>query len=85
MKLFYKVEPAKYQESLERIKERFGMHKEVDGAKTILMLNSEDKIELVAGMYDPAQDEIASIRVVLVDESLKNEFDSILGEPYKVR
>ena len=85
MKLFYKIEPTKYQEALSKIKDKFGMHMEVDGAKTMLMLNSEDKIELVSGMYDPTEDEVASIRVVLVDKSLKDEFDSILGEPYKVR
>lgn len=85
MKLFYKIDPEKYRIALDKIKSEFGMHEEVDEAKTMLMLNTEDKIELVSGMYDPIQDEIATIRVVLVDESLKDFFDSVLGEPYKVR
>ena len=85
MKLFYKITPEKYREALDKIKERFEMHEEVDEAKTMLMLESEDKIELVSGMFDPSTDEEATIRVVLVDESLKDDFDSILGEPYKVR
>ncbi len=85
MKLFYKVHPSKYQQAMEAIKERFGMHQEVDEEKTILMLDSEDIIELVSGSYNPNEDEMAHIRVVLVDESLKEVFDSILGEPYRVK
>ncbi|MHA1909399.1 MAG: hypothetical protein ACW98Y_19025 [Candidatus Thorarchaeota archaeon] len=85
MKLFYKIDPERYREALDAIKSEYGMHEEVDEARTMLMLNTEDKIELVSGMYDPAEDEKATIRVVLVDESLKAFFDSVLGEPYKVR
>jgi hypothetical protein len=85
LKLFYKINPDKYREALDKIRNEFGMHEEVDEAKTMLTLNSEDKIELVSGMYDPIEDDVASIRVVLVDESLKDFFDSILGEPYRVR
>ncbi len=85
LKLFYKVEPDKYRDAMNAIKTRFNMHEEIDEAKTMLMLETEDTIELVSGMYDPNTDDIATIRVVLVDESLKNEFDSILGEPYKIR
>jgi hypothetical protein len=85
LKLFYKIDPEKYRDALEKIKNEYGMHEEVDEAKTMLMLNSEDEIELVSGMYDPAEDEVATIRVVLVNESLKSFFDSVLGKPYKVR
>ncbi|MFW9919746.1 MAG: hypothetical protein ACFFED_09120, partial [Candidatus Thorarchaeota archaeon] len=77
--------PEKYREVLDIIKERFDMNEDVDEARTTLTLNTEDKIELVAGVFDPSTDDLASIRVVLVDESLKSEFDSILGEPYKIR
>ena len=85
MKLFYKIHPADYPRLLNAIKERFGMHQEVDEEKTILMLDSEDKIELVSGSYNPHEDELAHIRVVLIDTSLKEIFDSILGEPYRVK
>ena len=85
MKLFYKVDPSEYSEAMEKIRIRFCMKQEVDEEKTILMLDSEDVIELVSGSYDPNEDEMAHVRVVLVDESLKEIFDSILGEPYRVR
>lgn len=85
MKLFYKVPPSEYPRMMEAIRVRFGMNQEVDEEKTILMLDSEDTIELVSGSYNPSEDEMAHIRVVLVDESLKEIFDSILGEPYKVK
>ena len=61
------------------------MNQEVDEEKTILMLDREDGIELVSGSYDPKEDKIAHIRVVLVDKSLKEDFDSILGKPYRVK
>ena len=85
MKLFYKIQPSEYPKVMEAIRERFGMNQEVDEEKTILMLDSEDAIELVSGSYDPNENELAHIRVVLVDESLKEVFDSILGEPYRVK
>jgi len=85
MKLFYKIHPSKYPEAMKAIKERFCMNQEVDEEKTILMLDSEDIIELVSGSYDPKKDKMAHVRVVLVDESLKEVFDSILGEPYRVK
>ncbi|MCK5151595.1 MAG: hypothetical protein KAQ65_07140 [Candidatus Thorarchaeota archaeon] len=61
------------------------MHEEVDEARTMLLLDSEDTIELVSGMYDPNQDDVAQVRVVLVNDSLRGFFDSILGEPYRVK
>jgi len=85
MKLFYKVDPKEYPEVMEAIREKFGMHQEVDEEKTILMLDSEDIIELVSGSYDPNHDEMAQIRVVLVDESLKEDFDKIIGKPFKIK
>lgn len=85
MKLFYKIQPSEYAKVMEAIKERFRMNEEVDEQKTILMLDSEEAIELVSGSFDPNENKMAHIRVVLVDESLKEVFDSILGEPYRVK
>ena len=85
MKLFYKVDPSEYPEAFEKIKEKFGMHEEIDEARTMLLLDTEDAIELVSGMYNPHLDDVAHVRVVLVDESLREFFDSVLGEPYRVK
>ncbi|MFX1563969.1 MAG: hypothetical protein ACFFDP_11760 [Promethearchaeota archaeon] len=85
MKLFYMVNPKEYPRVMQAIREKFGMHQEVDEEKTILMLDGEDVIELVSGIYDPNHDEMAQIRVVLVDETLKKDFDAIIGKPYKVK
>ncbi len=85
MKLFYRIDPAAYKEAMDKIKSRFDMHEEVDEAKTMLMLDGDSPIELVSGSYDPAEDEVASVRVVLHDASLKEVFDSILGEPFRVK
>lgn len=85
MKLFYKVNPDEYRDCLDRIRERFSMHEEVDEARTFLLLDDEDKIERVVGTYDPKTDDVAQVRVTLVDESLKDFFDSVLGEPYRVK
>jgi hypothetical protein len=85
LKLYYRVEPSQYQQKMEQVRERFGMHQEVDEQRTTLLLDTEDTIEQVAGDYNPRTDEVANIRVVLIDESLKEVFDAILGEPYKVR
>jgi hypothetical protein len=85
MKLFYRVEPEEYSVCFEKIREKFGMNKEVDGAKTMLMLDDDSQIELIAGTFDPSTDETAHVRIVLTDESLKEYFDSVFGEPYRVR
>ena len=85
VKLFYKIEPAEYSEAMEKIRTHFSMHQDVDEDKTILNLDSEDIIEQIVGSYNPVEDDIAKIRVVLVDESLREFFDSVLGEPYKVK
>jgi hypothetical protein len=85
MKLFYKVTPDVYRACMDQIRDKFSMHEEVDEARTILMLDDESQIERVIGTFDPNIDEIAQVRVNLVDESLRTFFDSILGEPYKVK
>lgn len=85
MKLFYKVSPDNYRSCMEKIRERFGMHEEVDEARTILMLDDMSQIERVMGTFDPSEDKFAHVRVNLNDESLKEFFDSVLGQPYKVK
>lgn len=60
------------------------MHEEIDEARTMLKLDDEDKIERVIGTFDPDAGEV-QIRVILVDESLKEFFDSVLGQPYKIK
>ena len=85
VKLFYKIAPAKYRNAMDTIREKFMMHEDIDEDKTILNLDSEDIIEQITGSYNPVEDEIANIRVVLVDESLREYFDSVLGEPYRIK
>ena len=85
MKLFYYVDPSVYEASMKKVREKFGMHQEVDEDKTILLLEDKSKIELVTGSYDPGNDESALVRVVIVDQSLKTFFDSVFGQPYKVK
>ncbi len=85
MKLFYRVSPDEYRDCLDKICEKFGMHEEVDEARTMLLLDNDSQIERVIGTFDPMTDETAHVRIVLADESLKEFFDSVLGEPYKVK
>ncbi len=85
MNLFYKVHPCKYPQVMEAVRARFEMHEEVDEEKTILMLDNQEAIERVTGSYDPRHDQMAEVRVVLNDASLKPVFDSILGKPYIVK
>jgi hypothetical protein len=85
VKLFYYVDPSVYEASMKKVREKFDMHQEVDEDKTILLLDDKSKIELVTGSYDPGNDERALVRVVLVDQSLKTFFDSVFGQPYKVK
>jgi hypothetical protein len=85
MKLFYRVKPEDYPGCFEKIREKFGMHEEVDEARTMLMLDDDSQIERVIGTFDPNTDETAHVRIVLADESLKEFFDSVLGEPYRVK
>ncbi len=61
------------------------MHEEVDEARTMLMLDDDSQIERVIGTFDPNTDETAHVRIVLSDISLKEYFDSVLGEPYMVK
>jgi hypothetical protein len=83
MKLFYKVSPDRYRVCMDKIRDEFEMHEEVDEARTILMLDDDSQIERVMGTFDPKSDEFAHVRVNLNDESLKEFFDSVLGQPYK--
>ncbi len=85
MKLFYKVDPSKYRSCIDAVKERFGMTEDVDEEKTFLTLSDESQIEQVRWSYDPTEDEMAHVRVVLIDASLREFFDSVFGEPYKVK
>ncbi|MHA1936276.1 MAG: hypothetical protein ACW97A_13455 [Candidatus Thorarchaeota archaeon] len=85
MKLFYKISPSIYREAMERVRVEFNMHEEIDEARTLLMLEDISRIELVSGMYDPVEGDVAMIRVVLNDETLKEFFDSVFGVPYKVK
>ncbi|MFW9868184.1 MAG: hypothetical protein ACFFEL_01030 [Candidatus Thorarchaeota archaeon] len=84
-KLFYRVKPEDYRACFDKIRERFGMHEEIDEARTILMLEDNSQIERVIGSFDPTTDETAHVRIVIADESLKEFFDSVLGTPYKVK
>ena len=85
MKLFYKVSPEIYRACMNKIQEKFSMHEEIDEARTILMLDDDSQIERVMGTFDPNFDSFAHVRVNLNDDSLKEVFDSILGQPYKVK
>jgi len=85
MKLFYKVSPNEYSDCMKQIRERFAMHEEIDEARTTLLLEEDSPIERVSGTYDPISDDVAQIQVILNDESLKEFFDSVLGEPYLVK
>ncbi|MHA1481332.1 MAG: hypothetical protein ACTSQZ_07925 [Candidatus Thorarchaeota archaeon] len=85
VKLFYKIDPAQFRNVMDTIRDKFMMHEDIDEDKTILNLDSEDVIEQITGSYNPVEDEIANIRVVLVDESLREYFDSVLGEPYRIK
>ena len=85
MKLFYRIKPDNYRAHLDTIREKFGMNEEVDGAKTMLMLDDDSQIELVSCVFDPSTDKFAQIRIVLNDRSLKEYFDSVLGQPYKIK
>ena len=84
MKLYYKIRPEDFRAMMDRIRDNYGMHEEVDEARTVLKLEDEDLIERVIGTYDPDAGE-CQIRVILGDESLKEFFDSVLGTPYKIK
>ena len=85
MKLFYKVSPEEYRICMDQIRDKYGMHEEVDEARTILMLDDDSQIERVMGTFDPSLDAFAQVRINLNDESLKDFFDSVLGVPYKIK
>lgn len=83
MKLYYRLNPEDFRSCMDRIRDNFGMHEEVDEERTILKLDDEDKIERVIGICNPDAGEY-HVRVILNDTSLKEFFDSVLGQPYKV-
>ncbi len=85
MKIFYKVPPEVYKEMMEKARIKFKLHKDVDEEKIILSPFSESVIEQVRASYTPGEDDMAQIRIVITDESLKAQFDEIFGEPYKVK
>ena len=70
---------------MDQIRDKYGMHEEIDEARTILMLDDDSQIERVMGTFDPNSDAFAQVRINLNDESLKGFFDSVLGTPYKVK
>ena len=84
MKLYYRLDPKDFRNCMDQIRDHFGMHEEIDEVRTILKLNDEDKIERVIGTFDPDAGEV-HVRVILVDPSLRNFFDSVLGKPYKIK
>lgn len=84
MKLYYRVNPEGFRSCMNKIRDNYGMHEEIDEARTVLKLDDEDKIERVIGTFDTDAGE-AQIRVILVDGSLKEFFDSVLGKPYKIK
>ncbi|MHA2354920.1 MAG: hypothetical protein ACXADC_07085 [Candidatus Thorarchaeota archaeon] len=83
MKLFYRIEPSGYRSCMDKIRDEFSMHEEIDEDKIILMLDDESRIVKVTGSYMPGEDELASVKVILEDRSLKQFFNSVLGQPYK--
>ncbi|MBN2230553.1 MAG: hypothetical protein JW779_13275 [Candidatus Thorarchaeota archaeon] len=85
MRLFYKIKPDSYKASMDQIREKFSLHQEVDEARTILSGEDDSQIERVIGTYDPESDDVAQVRVTIHDKSLRQFFDSILGEPFLVK
>jgi hypothetical protein len=79
------MDPSKFREAMKRVRDELELHEEIDEEKTILIPKDETQIEQVVGSFSPMEDEIAKVRVILVDESLRSYFDSLFGEPYKVK
>ena len=84
MKLFYRLKPEDFRSCMDKIRDNYRMHEEVDEARTVLSLDDEDKIERVIGTFDPDAGEV-HVRVILNDPSLRDFFDSVLGQPYKIK
>ena len=71
---------------LNKVRDELNLHAETDEERTTLSPEREDeRIELVRGSFDPSEDDIAMVRVVILDDSLRSYFDSVFGEPYKVK
>jgi hypothetical protein len=79
------VDPSKYRELMDKVRNEFNLHEEIDEERTTLKREEEERIELVRGSFDPVSDDLAMVRVVILDDSLKGFFDSVFGEPYKVK
>ncbi len=85
VRLFYRVDPTKYGELMNKVRDEFNLHEEIDEERTTLTREEEKRIELVRGSFDPSEDDLAMVRVVILDDSLRSYFDSVFGEPYKVK
>jgi hypothetical protein len=75
--------PSEYRQAMNKIRDELKLHEEIDEEKTILIPEDESQIEQVVGSYDPMEDKVAKVRVILIDASLRDYFNSVLGEPYK--
>ena len=84
-KLFYKVRPGEYRELMKRVREKYNLHEDIDEEKTILTADDEDTIIKISGSFDPSSDDVAKVKVILADSTLRNYFNSVFGEPYKER
>ena len=84
MNLYYRLNPDDFRRCMDQIRDHYRMHEEIDEALTVLKLDDEDTIERVIGIFNPNEGEV-QVRVILGDPSLKEYFDSVLGQPYKVK
>lgn len=79
------MDPIRYRELMNKVRDDFNLHEEIDEERTTLTREEEERIELVRGSFDPSEDDLAMVRVVILDDSLRDFFDSVFGEPYKVK
>jgi hypothetical protein len=84
-KLFYKVSPDEYKEMMRQVREKYNLHEDIDEDKTILTADDEESIIKVSASFDPSSDDVAKVKVILVDAALRDYFNSVFGEPYKER
>ena len=85
MKLYYKIDPAKFRDCMVEVRDRFNLHEEIDEAMTILSREDNPAIEIITGSYDPVEDEHASVKAVIHDPSIREFLDEVFGEPIRVR
>ncbi|MFX0046274.1 MAG: hypothetical protein ACFE8Z_10540 [Candidatus Hermodarchaeota archaeon] len=79
------MDPTRYRDLMNKVRDEFNLHEEIDEERTTLTREEEERIELVRGSFDPSDDDVAMVRVVILDDSLREFFDSVFGEPYKVK